>query len=285
MPKKSRIRQTKQKKSTLQRQKQSQEVKQSVRVVVNLKERRARRRPARKMPTLAPFRGEPLRPSSARLWNDNPPPIMSGNISDDQRKAIMAEGAKQLALEYRTAQRASDLEAAIENDRDVPRLAFGGRGGGSEAGSVASTTTRSMPPSISSLAGSRTMGFIPSFPPSLFTATQSAAGGGAASAEQDLSGTEAETEKKKRGRPKQEAIVRIQEEFNKVIRGGGRSKSSLKAGASGFTEDMVDELDKMITQYLVRNPTFSLNKSVQPRFRNVVTGKVQLSDVEEEDES
>jgi len=97
MPKKTRIRSTKQKKSSLQRQKQTQDVKQSVRVVVNLKERRARRRPARKMPNLAPFRGEPLRPSSARVWTDNPP-IMSGNISDDQRKAIMAEGARRKLL-------------------------------------------------------------------------------------------------------------------------------------------------------------------------------------------
>jgi hypothetical protein len=237
MPKKSRIRQTKQKKSSLQRQKQSQDVKQSVRVVVNLKERRARRRPARKAPNLAPFRGEPLMPSSARVWTDKPP-IISGNISDDQRKAIMAEGARQLALEYRQQKINSDQEAAIENDRDVPAL----KGGGS----VASFNTGSG---------------IPKIPPSVMSASQ------IINPEQDTTGTKTPKALEKK----------IAGELNKVVRGEiSKLRTPSQLRKSGWRDDEIDDLDKRIDEYLARNPVYSRNKTQQQRFKNLLTGEPMM---------
>jgi hypothetical protein len=281
MPKKSRIRQTKQKKSALQRQKQSQDVKQSVRVIVNLKERRARRRPARKATVASPppFRGEPIGGVS-RFYNDRPP-IMSGNISDDQRKAIEAEGQRQLRLEYDTQKLNSDREAAIENDRDVPRLAFGGRrsesnfstasGSSSLSGSLA--RIQQLSTRLADMSSSSVKGYVPSVAPSLMTATKPSSQTGSASAEQDLSGFG--------GRGK-DASKKIADELRKLTGGTPdkmRSASNLRGG--GWTTDMINELDNQAKAYLSRNPTTSLNKTVQKRIRDLATGAVVLGQVEE----
>ncbi len=272
MVKKTRIRKTREKKSTLQRQKQTQDVKQAVRVVVNLQDKRARRRPARKPPNAAPFRGEPLSPSFARVSSDKPV-IMSSNITDDQRKAIMAEGAKQLQLEMRQQQLLLDRETAIENTRDFPALKYGGARSesnfsttGSSTASLASSLAKvkDMRSSLDRMTGSSG---IPSIAPSLMTATQTP------SAEQDLSGFG--------GRGK-DANQKIADELRKLTSGSPekmRSAANLRSG--GWTTDMITELDNQAKAYLSRNPTTSLNKTVQKRIRDLATGAVVLGQVEE----
>jgi hypothetical protein len=210
------------------------------------------------MPNLAPFRGEPLRPSGVRVWNDNPP-IMSGNISDDQRKAIMAEGARQLALEYRQQQINSSREAAIENDRDIPALKFGG---GSEAGSLASSLSR-----VRAM-NARLSGGIPSVPPSLMTATPKQP----IIEEQDVSGFK-----------KRKALEsKIATELRKVMAGElGKLRSPTQLIKAGWRDDEIDAVNEKIDDYFKRNPTYSKNKTLQKRFKNLMTGEPELGKVED----
>jgi hypothetical protein len=210
------------------------------------------------MPSAAPFRGEPLRPSSARLWNDNPP-IMSGNISDDQRKAIMAEGARLLALEYRQREVSDAQQAAIENDRDTPALKFGG---GSEAGSLASSLSR-----VKAM-NARLSGGIPSAPPSLMTATPKQP----IIEEQDVSGFK-----------KRKALEsKIANELRKVMEGKlGALRTPNQLTKSGWRDDEIDALNEKIDDYFKRNPTYSKNKTLQKRFKNLMTGEPELGKVED----
>jgi hypothetical protein len=96
MPKrKSALRKKAKEKTTLQKQKQDQTVGQSVRVVVNLAARRRAR--ARKKATGAPVGKalEFLPRLQPPISTGTKPPIVSGNITDETRRAIMAEGVKQ----------------------------------------------------------------------------------------------------------------------------------------------------------------------------------------------
>lgn len=226
MPKKTRIRSTKQKKSTLQRQKQTQDVKQSVRVVVNLQDKRKRRRPARKAPNLAPFRGEPLGGVS-RFSNAPTPIIVSGNISDDQRKAIMADGARQLALERQAQELNSAREEAIENDRDRPFLPYGGTKSESNYSVAASQRAPSEKESIWTV-------------PVGFDAAQEV---------KEKSG-------KKRGPKPDTSEVRLARRF-KIFKEKGITKTTFV----NLTDDERAELNDMIAQYELRNPIKTLQKT------------------------
>jgi len=95
MPKrKSAIRKKAKEKTTLQKQKQKQNVAQSVKVVVNLAARR--RAATRKSPSGAPMgRAPPSQGSQPQVRTTSTQPIVSGNISDETRRAIMLEGVKQ----------------------------------------------------------------------------------------------------------------------------------------------------------------------------------------------
>ncbi len=264
MPKKTRIRQTKEKKSSLKSMKQSQDVKQSVRVVVNLKDKRARRRPARK--TATPFRGEPLALPFAR-FTSAPPTIISGNISDDQRKAIMAEGAKQLALE--TQQQNKD-RAAIENTRDVPALKYGGtmsESNFSTAGSIASSLERVK--AMNERLTARAMG-IPSVPPSLRTVPKEPA---EQAAEQDTSGF------KKRKNTAAKIAVELEKVKNGQLNKLRTPKTLIK---NGWDDDEIELLDKEIEEYFARNPVFTMNKTLQRRFKNIRTGGVSIAPLKED---
>lgn len=96
MPKrKSAIRKKAKEKTTLQKQKQKQNVAQSVKVVVNLAARR--RAAARKSPSGAPKGRAPPSQlgSQPQVRTTSTQPIVSGNISDETRRAIMLEGVNQ----------------------------------------------------------------------------------------------------------------------------------------------------------------------------------------------
>jgi len=223
MPKKTRIRSTKQKKSALQRQKQSQDVKQSVRVVVNLQDKRKRRRPARKAANAAPFRGEPIGGISRGF--STPAVIVSGNISDDQRKAIMADGARQLALERQAQELNSAREEAIENDRDRPFLPYGGTKSESNYSVAASQRPQSEKESIWTV-------------PVGFDAAPEV------------------KEKMRRGRKPDTSEVRLARRF-KTFKEKGITKSTF----IDLTDDERAELNDMIAQYKLRNPIKTLQKT------------------------
>jgi len=251
MPKKTRIRSTKQKKSTLQRQKQTQDVKQSVRVVVNLAERQKRRRPARKTPNAAPFRGEPIGGVS-RFSNTPTPIIVSGNISDDQRKAIVSDGVRMMALDRAAQELNSAREEAIENAPNAPFLGFGG--GKSETGSI-----RSFASSVSmggGMLGSR----APSVKPSLLGTV-------------DFATAPEVKERQKGGRKPDTSDQKIQRRFTKF-----QATGIYPTIYKDLSADEKADLQDIIAEYIYRNPIRTPQKTGSKKIGDAME---DLSEVEE----